>query len=70
MLESISLNVTGMKCGGCETNAKNKLEAVDGITEVMVSYKDNKIEIEYEPKNTNEEAIIGVITEAGYKVTS
>jgi copper chaperone len=68
MLESISLNVTGMKCGGCETNAKNKLEAVDGITEVMVSYKDNKIEIEYESENTNEEAIIGVIIEAGYNV--
>jgi len=57
-----------MKCGGCETNAKNKLEAVDGITKVMVSYKDNKIEIEYESKNTNEEAIISIITEAGYKV--
>jgi copper chaperone len=70
MLKSISLNVTGMKCGGCEINAKNKLEAFNGITEVRVSYKDNKIEIDYESETTSEEAMIGVITEAGYKVTS
>lgn len=68
MSESISLNVTGMKCGGCETNAKNKLEAVEGITKVIASHKDNKIEIEFELENTNEAAIIRVITEAGYNV--
>ena len=68
MSESISLNVTGMKCGGCETNAINKLEAVEGIIRVIASHKDNKIEIEFELENTNEEAIIGVITEAGYNV--
>ena len=57
-----------MKCGGCETNAKNKLEAVEGITKVIASHKDNKIEIEFELENTNEAAIISVITEAGYNV--
>ncbi len=57
-----------MKCGGCETNAKHKLEAVEGITKVIASHKDNKIEVEFKLENTNEEAIISVITEAGYKV--
>ena len=59
-----------MKCGGCEMNAKNKLETVAGITETKVSYKENKIEIKYESENTNEEVIINTITEAGYKVIS
>ncbi len=68
MLKSISLNVIGMKCSGCETNAKNKLEAVAGITKVIASHKDNKIEIEYETDNTTESAITHVITEAGYEV--
>ena len=57
-----------MKCGGCETNAKNKLEAVKGITKVIASHKDNKIEIEFELESTNEETISHVITNAGYKV--
>ena len=68
MSESISLDVTGMKCGGCESNAKSKLEAVSGVISVNASHKENTIEIEFEPEKTDEEALTEVITNAGYTV--
>ncbi|MDQ7090729.1 MAG: heavy-metal-associated domain-containing protein [Methylococcales bacterium] len=68
MSKLITLTVTGMKCGGCETNAKTKLDAVDGIIDVIASHKNNEIKIEFDPEKINNEVIIEVITEAGYKV--
>lgn len=68
MSESISLAVTGMKCGGCENNVKTALEAVDGIISAAPMHKENKIDIEFETEKTSIEAITQVITEAGYKV--
>ena len=40
MLESNVLTVTGMKCGGCETNIKEKLQAVEGVSSVTPSFKE------------------------------
>lgn len=68
MSESISLNVTGMKCGGCEINAKTKLEAVDGVISVVALHKEKKIDIEFEAEKTNSDALEQVISDAGYKV--
>ncbi len=68
MSELISLNVTGMKCGGCENNAKIKLEAIQGVINVEARHKDNKIKIEFNLEKTSKESIIEVIIQAGYKV--
>ncbi|MEY3807444.1 MAG: Heavy-metal-associated domain, partial [Pseudomonadota bacterium] len=34
MIESISLTVIGMKCGGCEANVKTELNAIEGVLSV------------------------------------
>ena len=47
MSESVSLNVTGMKCGGCESAVTNKLLAVEGVVSVQASHQDNRVDIEY-----------------------
>lgn len=68
MSELLSLDVTGMKCSGCETNAKIKLETLDGIIKVVAKHQENKIEIEFEPTKANRNLITEVINGAGYKV--
>ena len=47
MSESVSLNVTGMKCGGCESAVTNKLLVVEGVVSVQASHQDNRVDIEY-----------------------
>jgi copper chaperone CopZ len=68
MAEFISLTVTGMKCGGCESNAKTKLLALEGVLSVDASHKEKKIDLEFDPEKTDVTAITQVITDAGFTV--
>ena len=68
MSESISLAVTGMKCGGCESNVKTKLNTIEGVISVEAMNKENKIDVEFDAEKTNVEAISQAITEAGFVV--
>ena len=40
MSESVSLAVTGMKCGGCESNVKSKLNSIEGVISVEAMSKE------------------------------
>lgn len=68
MTESIKLTVTGMKCGGCEANVKNKLGSMDGVLKVEASSKDNVVDVAFDASKTTLEAIKAAIVEVGYTV--
>jgi copper chaperone len=68
MTESVSLNVSGMKCGGCEANVTAKLQAIDGVLSVKASSKDKEVDVEFDAAKTDLDAIIQAITEAGFTV--
>ncbi|MGZ5051178.1 MAG: heavy-metal-associated domain-containing protein [Methylobacter sp.] len=68
MTESVSLTVTGMKCGGCEANISNKLLAVAGVLSVSASSKNNEVNVEYDAEKTDLDEIIDTITDAGFTV--
>jgi copper chaperone len=68
MTESASLTVTGMKCGGCESNVTNKLKSIEGIITATASSKDKLVTVEFEPDKTSLKAIAQAITDIGYSV--
>lgn len=68
MTESASLTVTGMKCGGCESNVTNKLKSIEGIITATASSKDKLVTVEFEPDKTSLKAIAQAITDVGYSV--
>ncbi len=68
MSESVSLNVSGMKCGGCESNVKTKLAEIDGVISVEAMNKENKVDVEFDSAKTNLEEISQAITDAGFVV--
>ncbi|MDP3875911.1 MAG: heavy-metal-associated domain-containing protein [Methylobacter sp.] len=68
MSESITLTVTGMKCGGCETNVTNKLQAIDGVLSVSASSKNNEVNVDFDSGKTSLDAITSTITDAGFSV--
>ncbi len=68
MAESISLAVTGMKCGGCESNVSSQLNNIEGILTVEASSKENKVDVTFDSSKTNVAAISQAITKAGYSV--
>lgn len=68
MSETVFINVTGMKCGGCENTINNTLAAIDGVLSVNASHKDKQVEVEFEPEKTDLDAIEDAIINAGFTV--
>lgn len=68
MSELVSLAVTGMKCGGCESTVKTKLNTIEGIISVEAMNKENKVDVEFDAGVTSIEVISQAITDAGFVV--
>lgn len=68
MLETATLSVTGMKCGGCENNVITKLKSFAGMASVTASSKERVVVVTFEPEKMNLEQITQAIESAGYKV--
>ena len=68
MSETVSLTVTGMKCGGCENTVSTKLSALSGIISVKASHQDKRVDVEYDSSQIDLDAIEDAIIAAGYTV--
>ncbi|MFU8790119.1 MAG: heavy-metal-associated domain-containing protein [Methylobacter sp.] len=68
MTESVTLTVTGMKCGGCETNVTGKLQAIDGVLSARASSKNNEVTVDFDSDKISLDAIASAITDAGFSV--
>jgi copper chaperone CopZ len=68
MTESVSLTVTGMKCGGCENNVTTKLLALAGVISVKASHQVKQIDVEYDPLKIDLDEIEDTISVAGFTV--
>lgn len=68
MTESVSLTVSGMKCGSCESNVKTRLSSIAGVKSVNAMSKENKVDVEFDELKTNIETITKAITDVGYVV--
>ncbi len=68
MSETVTINVTGMKCGGCESNISNKLQAMAGVLTVEAKHKENTVTVQYDAAQTDVDAIEDEIIAAGFKV--
>ena len=68
MSESVSIAVSGMKCGGCENTVNTALSALDGVISVKASHQDKRVDVEFDAEVTDLEAIEDAIEDAGFKV--
>ncbi|MEE9413126.1 MAG: heavy-metal-associated domain-containing protein [Methylococcales bacterium] len=67
-METVVLDVAGMKCGGCESGVKQALEALDGIDKAVPNHKLNKVEVAYSTSKVNLDQMKHAVEELGYKV--
>ncbi|MGY6276975.1 heavy-metal-associated domain-containing protein [Methylomonas sp. MgM2] len=68
MSESVSIAVSGMKCGGCENTINKAVSAIDGVLSVKSSFQDNRVDVEFDPEVTDLESIEDVIEDEGFQV--
>ena len=68
MAEVLTLKVTGMTCGGCESAVRRVLAMIDGVTAATASHRDERVTVTYDPGKASREKIVRAIEMAGYSV--
>ncbi len=64
--ESVVLTVQNMTCSLCKITIRKALEAVDGVQNVKIDFKNKTASITYDPKKTDTDALIKATTNVGY----
>ena len=67
---TLTLRVTGMSCGGCESAVKRAVGQIDGVSEVAASHQDERVDVTFDAAKVNREAIETKIRRLGYEVVS
>ena len=63
-----TLKIEGMMCGHCEMHTKKALEALDGVTEALVSHKTGTAVVTLE-KSISDDVLIQAVADQGYQIT-
>ncbi|MET0440612.1 MAG: heavy-metal-associated domain-containing protein [Casimicrobiaceae bacterium] len=67
-METITMNVSGMSCGGCVASVTRVLKAVPGVSDVEVSLSPGTAKVSFDPARTAAPALRSAIEDAGYDV--
>ncbi|HXI00659.1 MAG TPA: metal-sensing transcriptional repressor [Sphingobacteriaceae bacterium] len=66
-MKEITLTIDNMVCQGCAEKITEILKEVKGVQEVKTKAMKKSVQIKYSSARTNEDNLITVLTEAGYK---
>jgi mercuric ion binding protein len=67
--KTVTLAVNNMDCAACPSIVKGSLEAISGVTNVTVSFKDKTATIIYDDAKANVNQLTSATTKAGYPST-
>jgi len=67
-MQTVTLKVTGMTCGGCVNSVTNLLKAISGVKDATVTLTPGEATIQYDEKLVLPSQLISAIKEAGYDV--
>lgn len=67
-MQTITIPVEGMTCGGCVRSVTGVLQKISGVKTVSVSLDRKQAQIEYDEAKTNPASFKQAIEDAGYEV--
>jgi len=67
-MDTLTLRVTGMTCGGCENAVKRALARLDGVGLVTASHSEQQVSVSYDAGRVTPEQIKSKIADIGYAV--
>ena len=69
-MQTTTLNILGMTCGGCVRSVSKVLNALDGVARAEVSLEMQSAVVDYDAAKLNLEQLRRAIVEAGYEVAA
>jgi copper chaperone len=67
-METITLKVNGMSCGGCVANVTRVLKATPGVADALVRLDARDATVTFDPARIDAQALKSAIENAGYDV--
>ena len=67
-METVTLGISGMTCGGCVRSVTNVLKALDGVAKAEVSLEKNNAVVDYDPGKVGIDQLKRSVVEAGFEV--
>ena len=67
-METTTLKIEGMTCGGCVASVERVLKALDGVDRVEVSLADARATVAYDRERVSEKDLKAAVEDAGYDV--
>ena len=67
-MQTETIKVSGMTCGGCSSKVAHALKAVNGVHDVAVSLSNNEAAVRYDEKLTSPDLMKLALEAAGYGV--
>lgn len=67
-MQTVTLKVSGMTCGGCVNSVTNLLKAISGVKDVKVTLTPGEASIQYDEQLVLPNQLISAIKDAGYDV--
>ncbi len=68
MMQTDSMNVTGMQCGGCSTKISLALNALTGVEDVQVSLASGQVTVRYDEQRTSPQQLETAVIRSGFGV--
>ena len=69
-MQTSTLKISGMTCGGCVRSVSSVLNAMDGVAKAEVSLEKQCAVVDYDAAKLNQDQLKHAIQEAGYEVAS
>ncbi len=67
-MQSATLTVSGMTCGGCVRSVTNLLQGLDGVTKADVSLEAKRAVVDYDAAKVSVAQMKSAIEDAGFEV--
>ena len=68
-MESITIKVEGMSCGGCVKSVTNVLTALPGVAKAEVILQPGEAKVEFDPAQVTREAMAQALADAGFEAS-
>ena len=69
-METVTLKVEGMTCGGCVASVTRVLKATPGVDDAVVRLDARSATVTFDPAQTSVSALKSAIEDAGYAVAA
>jgi len=69
-MQTVTLGISGMTCGGCVQSVTRVLTALGGVGKADVDLEKASAVVDYDPEQADVEQMKRAIEEAGYEVTN